>query len=109
MGLITTDKFLAIDELAGEKIPEKTRTRLQKMSYFYENFYREVEQRSFPPGPADSKRFSPELMQNGLHHWTRLSWPVFIFLPPPNLNCSIKCSRQKKPDSLSSKELAGKK
>lgn len=47
MGLITTDKFLAIDELAGEKIPEKTRTRLQKMSYFYENFYREVEQRSF--------------------------------------------------------------
>jgi len=47
MGLITMDKFLAIDELAGEKIPEKTRTRLQKMSYFYENFYWEVEQHRF--------------------------------------------------------------
>jgi len=47
MGLIATDKFLAIDELAGEKIPEKTRARLQKMSYFYKHFYQEVEQRSF--------------------------------------------------------------
>lgn len=47
MGLVTTDKFLAIDELAGEKIPEKTRARLQKMSYFYEHFYREVERRGF--------------------------------------------------------------
>jgi hypothetical protein len=47
MGLITPDKFLAIDELAGEKIPEKTRARLQKMSYFYEHFYREVERRGF--------------------------------------------------------------
>jgi len=47
MGLITPDKFLAIDELAGEKIPEKTRARLQKMSYFYEHFYREVERQGF--------------------------------------------------------------
>jgi len=47
MGLVTTDKFLTIDELAGEKIPEKTRTRLQKMSYFYDHFYREIEQHSF--------------------------------------------------------------
>jgi hypothetical protein len=47
MGQITPDKFLAVDELAGEKLPEKTRARLQKMSYFYEHFYREVEHRSF--------------------------------------------------------------
>jgi len=47
MGLITPDQFLAIDELAGEQIPEKTRARLQKMSYFYEHFYREAEHRGF--------------------------------------------------------------
>ncbi|MDD8021021.1 MAG: PD-(D/E)XK nuclease family protein [Acidobacteriota bacterium] len=47
MGQITPDKFLAIDELAGEKIQEKTRARLQKMSYFYENFYPEMERRCF--------------------------------------------------------------
>jgi len=28
-----------IDALAGQNLPEKTRSRLQKVSFFFENFY----------------------------------------------------------------------
>ncbi|MGB9907603.1 MAG: PD-(D/E)XK nuclease family protein [Candidatus Saccharicenans sp.] len=38
-GLVTREKFLMIDSLAGQNLPEKTRSRLQKVSFFFENFY----------------------------------------------------------------------
>ncbi|HAR36325.1 MAG TPA: hypothetical protein DCR87_05370, partial [Acidobacteria bacterium] len=38
-GLVTRDNFLMIDSLAGQNLPEKTRSRLQKVSFFFENFY----------------------------------------------------------------------
>ncbi|MGQ9801734.1 MAG: PD-(D/E)XK nuclease family protein [Candidatus Saccharicenans sp.] len=38
-GLVTRENFLMIDSLAGQNLPEKTRTRLQKVSFFFENFY----------------------------------------------------------------------
>jgi hypothetical protein len=47
MGQVTADNFLAIDELAGEKLPEKTRARLQKVSYFYDHFYQELDHLNF--------------------------------------------------------------
>jgi len=33
-----------IDSLAGEKLPGRTRTRLQKVSFFFENFYRRLDE-----------------------------------------------------------------
>lgn len=38
-GLVTPENFLMIDSLAGQNLPEKTRVRLQKVSFFFENFY----------------------------------------------------------------------
>ncbi|MCR4395735.1 MAG: PD-(D/E)XK nuclease family protein, partial [Candidatus Saccharicenans sp.] len=38
-GLVTREKFLMIDSLAGQNLPQKTRSRLQKVSFFFENFY----------------------------------------------------------------------
>ena len=40
-------KVKEIDTLAGEKIPDPTARRLQSLSYFYETFYRKIEDGNF--------------------------------------------------------------
>lgn len=42
-GEVSRENFLMIDSLTGQNLPEKTRARLQKVSFFYENFYRQLE------------------------------------------------------------------
>ncbi len=42
-GLAKKESFLMIDSLAGHNLPEQTKHRLQKVSFFYENFYRQLE------------------------------------------------------------------
>lgn len=60
MGQVTADNFLAIDELAGEKLPEKTRARLQKVSYFYDHFYQELDHLNFSTRASRLKKFWKE-------------------------------------------------
>lgn len=42
-GRVTREKFLMIDSLVGQTIPEQTMARLQKLSFFYEHFYARLE------------------------------------------------------------------
>jgi CRISPR/Cas system-associated exonuclease Cas4 (RecB family) len=44
---VSPKKVKEIDTLAEEKIPEPTARRLQSLSFFYETFYREVEEKKF--------------------------------------------------------------
>jgi ATP-dependent helicase/nuclease subunit B len=44
---VTPKKVKEIDTIAGENIPELTARRLQSLSYFYETFYRKIEDRNF--------------------------------------------------------------
>ncbi|MCX8161098.1 MAG: PD-(D/E)XK nuclease family protein [Candidatus Saccharicenans sp.] len=46
-GLVSRENFLMIDSLAGQKLPEKTRNRLQKVSFFFENFYQRLAEERF--------------------------------------------------------------
>ncbi|HEK85191.1 MAG TPA: PD-(D/E)XK nuclease family protein [Candidatus Aminicenantes bacterium] len=43
MAGLTRDKFMMVDTLTAESIPEKTKSRFQKLSFFYENFYQRLE------------------------------------------------------------------
>jgi ATP-dependent helicase/nuclease subunit B len=44
---ISPKKVREIDSIAGENIPEPTAKRLQSLSYFYETFYRRIEEDHF--------------------------------------------------------------
>ncbi|MCR4410571.1 MAG: PD-(D/E)XK nuclease family protein [Candidatus Saccharicenans sp.] len=41
-GLVSRENFLMIDSLSGQKLPDRTRNRLQKVSFFFENFYKSL-------------------------------------------------------------------
>ena len=65
-GLVSKENFLMIDNLAGQKLPERTSARLQKVSFFYENFYRRLAEKKLST-PATRltlvlDNFSPELL-----------------------------------------------
>jgi ATP-dependent helicase/nuclease subunit B len=44
---LSREKFLMVDSLVVESIPEKSRERLQKLSFFYENFYAWLEKENY--------------------------------------------------------------
>ena len=44
---VPSKKVREIDSIAGESIPEPTAKRLQSLSYFYETFYRWIEERHY--------------------------------------------------------------
>jgi CRISPR/Cas system-associated exonuclease Cas4 (RecB family) len=44
---VSPKKVKEIDTIAGEKIPDPTARRLQSLSYFYETFYRKIEDGNF--------------------------------------------------------------
>ncbi len=57
VGLVSRENFLMIDSLAGQKLPDKTRNRLQKVSFFFENFYKRL---------AEEKLSTPATRLTGL-------------------------------------------
>jgi hypothetical protein len=67
-GKVTREKFLMIDSLVSQSIPEQTRARLQRLSFFYENFYRRLERDNFSTRASRqekvTERISPDIFDN---------------------------------------------
>jgi|YNPBryunderm2012_1023409.scaffolds.fasta_scaffold00043_8 CRISPR/Cas system-associated exonuclease Cas4 (RecB family) len=65
-GLVTRDQFLMIDNLVPEKIPPQARSRFQKLSFFYQEFYTRLEKEGFSTRASRLitilNNFSPEAL-----------------------------------------------
>lgn len=67
-GRVTKEKFLLVDSLISQTIPEKTLARLQKLSFFYEKFYAGLEKDNFSTRASQlekvTERITPDVFDN---------------------------------------------
>jgi len=67
-GKVNKEKFLMIDSLVSQSIPEQTRARIQRLSFFYENFYSRLEKDNFSTRASRLEKvtgkISPDIFNN---------------------------------------------
>ncbi len=69
---IPSKKVKEIDSIAGENIPEPTAKRLQSLSYFYETFYKRVEEGHFSTRSSRYRTVSENIDRLNLDRFNRV-------------------------------------
>ena len=69
-----------IDALAGEKIPEPTARRLQSLSYFYEAFYRKIDEARYSTRSSRYRDVSLDMEKVNLDAFRRMIFAGFFGL-----------------------------
>ncbi|MDI6699033.1 MAG: PD-(D/E)XK nuclease family protein [Candidatus Saccharicenans sp.] len=79
-GLVSRENFMMIDSLAGQKLPDKTRARLQKMSFFFENFYRRLAEEKLSTPATRLTRVLTNLIPEHLNRFEQTILAGFFLL-----------------------------
>jgi len=69
-----------IESFKGEKIPEPTVQRLQSISYFYESFYKKMEEGRWSTRSSRYRRVSDDIVQVDLSSFRRIIFAGFFAL-----------------------------
>jgi len=77
---IPSKKVKEIDIIAGEKIPEPTARRLQSLSYFYETFYRRIEEGHFSTRSSRYRAVSAKIDHLNLDRFKTVIFAGFFAL-----------------------------
>jgi ATP-dependent helicase/nuclease subunit B len=83
---ISSKKVREIDSIAGENIPEPTAKRLQSLSYFYEAFYRRIEEDHFSTRSSRYRAVSEKIDRLNLDHFKRVVLAGFFALTESEKN-----------------------
>ena len=79
-------KVREIDSIAGENIPEPTAKRLQSLSYFYEAFYRRIEEDRFSTRSSRYRAVSEKIDRFNLDRFKRVILAGFFGLTESEKN-----------------------
>ncbi len=77
---IPSKKVKEIDSIAGENIPEPTAKRLQSLSYFYETFYRRIEEGHFSTRSSRYRSVSENIGRLNLDRFEKVILAGFFAL-----------------------------
>ncbi len=77
---IPSKKVKEIDSIAGENIPQPTAKRLQSLSYFYETFYRRIEEGHFSTRSSRYRAVSENIDRLNLDRFKRVILAGFFAL-----------------------------
>ena len=83
---ISSKKVREIDSIAGENIPEPTAKRLQSLSYFYEAFYRRIEEDHFSTRSSRYRVVSERIDRLNLDRFKRVVLAGFFALTESEKN-----------------------
>jgi CRISPR/Cas system-associated exonuclease Cas4 (RecB family) len=83
---ISSKKVREIDSIAGENIPEPTAKRLQSLSYFYEAFYRRIEEDHFSTRSSRYRVVSEKIDRLNLDRFKRVVLAGFFALTESEKN-----------------------
>ncbi len=83
---ISSKKVREIDSIAGENIPEPTAKRLQSLSYFYEAFYRRIEEDHFSTRSSRYRAVSEKIDRLNLDRFKRVVLAGFFALTESEKN-----------------------
>ena len=83
---ISSKKVREIDSIAGENIPEPTAKRLQSLSYFYEAFYRRIEEDHFSTRSSRYRAVSERIDRLNLDRFKRVVLAGFFALTESEKN-----------------------
>ncbi len=77
---VSSSKVKEIDDIAGESIPDPTARRLQSLSYFYERFYKRVEEGHFSTRSSRYRAVSENIDRLDLDRFERVIVAGFFAL-----------------------------
>ena len=77
---VPSKKVKEIDSIAGENIPEPTARRLQSLSYFYETFYKRIEEGHFSTRSSRYRAVSENMDRLNLDRFERVILAGFFAL-----------------------------
>jgi ATP-dependent helicase/nuclease subunit B len=83
---ISPKKVREIDSIAGENIPEPTAKRLQSLSYFYEAFYKRIEEDHFSTRSSRYRAVSEKIDRLNLDRFKRVVLAGFFALTESEKN-----------------------
>jgi CRISPR/Cas system-associated exonuclease Cas4 (RecB family) len=83
---ITPKKVREIDSIAGENIPEPTAKRLQSLSYFYEAFYKRIEEGHFSTRSSRYRAVSEKIDRLNLDGFQKVILAGFFALTESEKN-----------------------
>src|SRR4030042_67627 len=83
---IPSKKVKEIDSIAGENIPEPTAKRLQSLSYFYETFYKRIEEGHFSTRSSKYRAVSENMDRLNLDRFKKVILAGFFALTASEKN-----------------------